>query len=202
MKIDLLPDFAKKYKTTGFDVRKRGDSYVLYKISSKRVPDKNYPVLQQTFIGVIDPVKGLIEKKKRLDPVLSDYLEFGLSNFLYLNFKSFILRHTFQPSDTYAKLVIAYYMFGSLDERFLLLSYLTATDPDALRYAKTINRKRVSDSVNNLQDHINEVLHNEDDRRFILEALRLIVIRPNSKTMSPTYSEELLNTLNKYKVKI
>ena len=39
MKINDLPDFAKKYKTKGYDVRCVNGTYVLFKVSSKRVPD-------------------------------------------------------------------------------------------------------------------------------------------------------------------
>jgi len=63
MKKELLPDFAKPYKTKGFDVRLVRGCYQLFKISSKRVEGKSYPVLTQIYIGTIDPVKGLVEKK-------------------------------------------------------------------------------------------------------------------------------------------
>ena len=57
MKIDLLPDFAKPYKTKGFDVRLVRGSYQLFKVTSKRVEGKKYPVLEQSYIGTIDPDK-------------------------------------------------------------------------------------------------------------------------------------------------
>ena len=57
MKKELLPDFAKPYKTKGFDVRLVRGCYQLFKISSKRVEGKSYPVLTQIYIGTIDPVK-------------------------------------------------------------------------------------------------------------------------------------------------
>ena len=47
MKKELLPDFAKPYKTKGFDVRLVRGCYQLFKISSKRVEGKSYPVLTQ-----------------------------------------------------------------------------------------------------------------------------------------------------------
>ena len=67
MKKELLPDFAKPYKTKGFDVRLVRGCYQLFKISSKRVEGKSYPVLTQIYIGTIDPVKGLVEKKLSSD---------------------------------------------------------------------------------------------------------------------------------------
>ena len=53
MKLEDLPEFVKPYKVKGYDVRKRGNRYVLFKISSQRVKDKKYPVLKQEYIGVI-----------------------------------------------------------------------------------------------------------------------------------------------------
>lgn len=47
MKPEDLPEFVKPYKVKGYDVRKRGNRYVLFKISSQRVKDKKYPVLKQ-----------------------------------------------------------------------------------------------------------------------------------------------------------
>ena len=41
MRIDLLPDFAKPFKTKGYDVRKKDNQYYLYKITSKNVEGKN-----------------------------------------------------------------------------------------------------------------------------------------------------------------
>lgn len=63
MKLDLLPDFAKPFKTKGFDVRLVRGSYQLFKVSSKRVEGKKYPVLEQSYIGTIDPDKGYYLKR-------------------------------------------------------------------------------------------------------------------------------------------
>ena len=38
MKTIDLPDYAKKYKTKGFDVKKGGNEYYQYKVEHYRVP--------------------------------------------------------------------------------------------------------------------------------------------------------------------
>ena len=63
MKLELLPDFAKPFKTKGFDVRLVKNSYQLFRVTSKRVEGKKHPVLSQEYIGTIDPGKGLLPKK-------------------------------------------------------------------------------------------------------------------------------------------
>ena len=47
MKLENIPGFAKPYKKKGYDVRLVGGTYQLFRVSSKKVEDKNYPVLIQ-----------------------------------------------------------------------------------------------------------------------------------------------------------
>lgn len=49
----MYPDWVEKYHITGTSVKKIGDNYYLYKVSSKRVKDKKYPVTTQTYLGKI-----------------------------------------------------------------------------------------------------------------------------------------------------
>ena len=80
MKLEKLPDFAKPFKKKGFDISKSGNRYQLFQVSSKRVEGKQYPVATRTYIGTIDPVKGLIPKK--VDPQKQsseEFVEYGLS---------------------------------------------------------------------------------------------------------------------------
>ena len=57
MKLIDLPDYAKKYKTKGYDVKKINNEFYLYKVDHKRVDDKPYPVTSLTYIGKIAKVK-------------------------------------------------------------------------------------------------------------------------------------------------
>ena len=47
------PDWVQKYRTKGTTVKKKGDSYYLYKRTSRRVKGKKYPQPVDTYIGVI-----------------------------------------------------------------------------------------------------------------------------------------------------
>ena len=58
------PDWVQKYRITGTTVKKRGDSYYLYKRTSRRVKGKKYPQPVDTYIGVITP-EGVIQSNKR-----------------------------------------------------------------------------------------------------------------------------------------
>ena len=59
MKLIDLPDYAKKYKTKGYDVKKINNEFYLYKVDHKRVDDKPYPVTSLTYIGKIDKNKKI-----------------------------------------------------------------------------------------------------------------------------------------------
>ena len=39
----VYPEWVQKYRTRGMTVKKKGESYYLYKRTSKRVPGKKYP---------------------------------------------------------------------------------------------------------------------------------------------------------------
>lgn len=58
------PEWVQKYRTKGMMVRKNGNSYYLYKRTSKRVPGKKYPQPIDRYVGVITP-EGIIESKNR-----------------------------------------------------------------------------------------------------------------------------------------
>ena len=108
MKKELLPDFAKPYKTKGFDVRLVRGCYQLFKISSKRVEGKSYPVLTQIYIGTIDPVKGLVEKKLSSDE-LTSLVEYGLSNFILKHFKRDLIRSMYNINSEYLLILAVTY---------------------------------------------------------------------------------------------
>ena len=48
------PDWVQKYRIKGTTVKKKGDSYYLYKRTSRRVKGKKYPQPVDTYIGVTD----------------------------------------------------------------------------------------------------------------------------------------------------
>lgn len=49
----MLPEWVQKYKRPGTTVKKTGNNYYLYYVSSKWNLEKNYPESVQTYIGKI-----------------------------------------------------------------------------------------------------------------------------------------------------
>ena len=72
------PDWVQAYRVRGTTVKKKGDSYYLYKRTSKRVPGKKYPQPVDTYIGVITP-DGIVEGKKKLSLSDIEIWEYGYS---------------------------------------------------------------------------------------------------------------------------
>ena len=60
----IYPDWVQKHRTRGMTVKKKGDSYYLYKRTSKRVPGKKYPQPVDTYVGLITP-EGIIETGRK-----------------------------------------------------------------------------------------------------------------------------------------
>ena len=58
------PDWVQEQRVRGTTVKKKGDTYYLYKRTSRRVPGKKYPQPVDTYIGVITP-EGVIKSEKR-----------------------------------------------------------------------------------------------------------------------------------------
>ena len=73
------PDWVQSYRTKGTTVKKKGDSYYLYKRTSRRVKGKKYPQPVDTYIGVITP-NGVIEsRKKKVSLTDVEVWEYGFS---------------------------------------------------------------------------------------------------------------------------
>ena len=75
----VYPEWVQVYRTRGNTVKKKGDSYYLYKRTSKRIPGKKYPQPVDTYIGVITP-EGVVESdRKQIDVTDISVREFGFS---------------------------------------------------------------------------------------------------------------------------
>ena len=75
----VYPAWVQAQRIRGTTVKKKGDSYYLYKRTSKRVPGRKYPQPVDTYIGVITPEGVIQTEKKKVS--LSNIIvrEFGFS---------------------------------------------------------------------------------------------------------------------------
>lgn len=76
------PDWVNAHKKKGTSVKKVGDSYYLYRTTSKRVEGKEYPQPVQKFIGTITK-DGVVESKvRKISTEQVKVYEYGFSNVL------------------------------------------------------------------------------------------------------------------------
>ncbi len=80
----VYPDWVQAYRTRGTTVKKRGETYYLYKRTSKRVPGKKYPQPVDTYIGIITPEGVIKSNKKKITLTDATVKEFGFSRAIEL----------------------------------------------------------------------------------------------------------------------
>ena len=76
----VYPEWVQAQRTRGTTIKKKGDSYYLYKRTSKRIPGKKYPQPVDTYIGLITP-DGLVESNRKILSVNDvEVYEYGFSH--------------------------------------------------------------------------------------------------------------------------
>lgn len=77
------PDWVQAYRSRGKTVKKKGDSYYLYKRTSRRVPGKKYPQPVDTYLGIITPEGIITTNKKKVTMTEIEVWEFGFSKAIW-----------------------------------------------------------------------------------------------------------------------
>lgn len=200
MKKEDLPDFAKPYKTKGYDVRLVRGSYQLFKISSKRVPEKSYPVLIQEYVGTIDPDKGLIPKKITSEKA-SAFVEYGLSHFILSSYQSELLAAcNFDNSESIQTVYIGIvkFMYGHTQQRFIELTYLQTMIKPCPELKSSSSAKRVAKVASKIASLLKEDIPDTADRDYLIAALKDIKADISCAKPAIAYSDELKALLDKY----
>ena len=68
-----------RYHSQETTVKKKGDTYYLYKRTSRRVPGKKYPQPVDTYIGIITPEGVIKSEKKKISLSGIEVREYGFS---------------------------------------------------------------------------------------------------------------------------
>ena len=79
MREKKYPQWVQEQRTQGTTVKKKGDTYYLYKRTSKRVPGKKYPQPVDTYIGIITPEGVIKSEKKKISLGGIEVKEYGFS---------------------------------------------------------------------------------------------------------------------------
>ena len=73
------PELVQKHRVRGTTIKKKGNSYYLYKRTSKRVPGKKYPQAVDTYIGLITPEGVVYSDKKKVTLSNIEVREYGFT---------------------------------------------------------------------------------------------------------------------------
>lgn len=196
MKLEDIPDFAKPYKKRGYDVRKKGNSYQLFRISSKHVEGKSYPVLIQDYIGVIDSDGSLKRKANHVEGDI--YLEFGLSDFIYKKHHRTLMRSIFnsglEQANQVVLLAIVLYCLGCVSDSAIRHSRLTADRAQELIPVREIKIKQITRLKEKIATE-QEKLLGEDRAEF--EFLMRLCVMDRMSAVPPNYSQPALEILQR-----
>ena len=85
------PEWVQKHRVKGTTVKKKGDSYYLYKRTSRRVKGKKYPQPVDTYIGIITPEGVIQSNKRKVSLTDAEVWEYGFSKAVWEDVLSIIL---------------------------------------------------------------------------------------------------------------
>ena len=77
--MSAYPDWVNQYKQKGTAIKKVGNSYYLYKATSKRVPGKKYPQPLHSYIGTITQDGVIITTIRKISTESVRVYEYGFS---------------------------------------------------------------------------------------------------------------------------
>lgn len=204
MKISEMPSWALKYKGKNKSLKYLGnDRYGLYEVTSKYDASLGYSKSIQSFIGVITKDKGLVLKKRKVNDK-ANYLEYGLSHFLYVNFKRSIqrsIKYYSNDNDYLVKLIIVKYIFNDLNDEYIDMTYLCVDDgKDIKEYKSKISDVRINNGVIKLKENLKLKISNINDLCLLENYLRLITIREKEE-INIFINDKLKGLLDKYELK-
>ena len=207
MKYEDLPEFARPYKKKGYDVRKRKDTFFLYRITSRRVEGKKNPQLVQEYIGIINPDGTLLEKKRRpsreKDAQERIYLEYGLSSFIYRQFRRELRRSLFNSGGKIGESIVVAatvkYVLGTVSETAFGSCWLSAArKEEVMATAGLLSEERLDRLVNKIRTLMERMFG--PDRSDFEIVMRLCVCEEGAGALPP-YPAKALEIMERNGVK-
>ena len=200
MKKNELPNWVLKYDATGITFRKKGDTYLMIKVSSKRVPDKKYPVLLQEYLGTITEKDGFTPSKEKAKS--NDFLlECSLSHFIMANFYDDLLRASFNSNKKLAeskiKAAIILFIYGVITPLTIRLSTISIGCEEEIEKLSLSSINTISNLSKRISNLFKEKITDEVDRINLICLLKQGVVDPRNTDFT-SYNEKVLEILKKY----
>lgn len=196
MKKLVYPDWVEKFRTKGRTIRKVKNGYALYSCTSVYVKG-SYPKSVQTYLGMITEEDGFIPKGSSI--ATHQFIEYGLSYILWLNFKRDLIRASYGGDEITARLGVIYYLFHSLDPSLIRSTYLANEIEDTLiTRAKNTNLRRLVTIANKVEYLLKQSIPEEEERNLLKSLLMLCVIdKSNSSLIRPILSIQIKEILER-----
>jgi hypothetical protein len=183
------PEWAEKFRGPGRTIRKTKSGYALYRCTSKYVKG-GHPKTVQEYLGRITEEEGFVPKISRSRT--PEYIEYGLSSFIYKNFKRDIQRNTYQFTDDLIRICIVNFIFGSFSLFFLNHSSLTCGDAKRLNeYALKISSRRINNGTKCIDKIIRNAFPDDEERTMLIEGLKLCVAEKGQTQMKARPPKEI-----------
>lgn len=195
------PDWVEKYRTKGQTIRKVRNGYGLYKCTSTYEPGAKYPKSVQTYLGMITEKDGFIPKKSvSANP---SYIEYGLSHLIWTNFKRALVRSTFSGDEGVVRLGIIQYIFGSVREELVPLSFISDGMEDLLcQRLGSVSSPRIKAVSNKIDSILSEKIPDREDRLLLEALLRMCVMDSNNRgAQVPKLPDEAGKLIERYGLK-
>ena len=200
MKKNDLPLWAQKYDGRGITFRKRGDSFILIKVSSHRDKGKKYPVISQTYLGTVSEKDGFSpsNEKAKTNDVL---LECGLSHFIMANFHRDLLRSTFNSAkklaDNKIAAAIVLFLYGSITPRTIKLTSISIGLEGTILKLGASSKSSLDNLVKRIENLFKETFEDETDRNDLICILKQEMVDPRNNEFNG-YTEAAKEILKKY----
>lgn len=196
-----LPAWAEKYHTEGTTLRKRGNAYMLLRVSSRCVKDRPYPVLDQEYLGMVDEA-GFHPKKRSGSGVR--FVEWGLSAFILDRYRRDLQRNCYGTTgdaglDVVTLAVIAF-VHGTAAESALRLSLCgTSRTAQLSKRREMTNPKRIATIVNAIGRMLEKDFPDKEARSEAVALMRMEVCPEGSSAACLSHSDEVQRILEELK---
>ena len=200
MKKTDLPAWAARYDRKGLAFRKRGNSFRVYEVSSRRVRGTDYPVTSQRYIGTVTEEYGLIPARTK-NMKRSGSLECCLSHFVIENFGSEIRKSFFNAGgfgEALLRVATVGWIFGCIPQRRMLaLSACSVGFEEGMEKAVLMSEDRIRKAIAAVDRAVRTEIRNPDDLDYLRSRLLTCTV-PENDPRFPGYPDDVRQMLSGY----
>jgi hypothetical protein len=150
---------------------------------------------------MITEADGFIPKKSVSSH--PSYIEYGLSHFIWLNFKRALVRSTYTGDETIVRLGIILYIFGSVREDLIPLTFLSdGLEEDLSHRLKSTSQSRLRAVSNKIDALLADKIPDQQDRLLLEALLRMCVMESNNRrSQVPALPDAAAELMERYGLK-